>query len=272
LDAAADHAGDSRRAWLAVARAWDNMVTDTRGYLSRPAAEAGHLALWTGRLAYADPAWTPARSPSHAVRDPASLAAGAAELTEIASAMHYTADSLARAARTDLDTVAAAGAAGRLYVTTRSLPANYDVPRPYADAPRNRIASALAVYADAADTSQAMLRSAGNVAAAVNAPSLVLSAASRATAHPAAAPRGRLEQHLLDLGVRDAGLLRQGVELDRRARQVLAQAHRAEPIRPQPDAQGPPGPDAHDVAAEVAWAIEAAPDEPEADGPEIEPA
>ena len=28
------------------------------GYLSRPAAEAGHLALWTGGLAYADPAWT----------------------------------------------------------------------------------------------------------------------------------------------------------------------------------------------------------------------
>ena len=56
LDAAADHAGDNRRAWLAVARAWDNMVTDTRGYLGRPAAEAGRLALWTGRLAYADPA------------------------------------------------------------------------------------------------------------------------------------------------------------------------------------------------------------------------
>ena len=227
------------------------MVTDTRGYLSRPAAEAGHLALWTGRLAYADPAWTPARSPSHAVRDPASLAPGPAELTEIASAMHYTADSLARAARTELDTVAAAGTAGRLYVTTRSLPAHYDVPRPYADAPRDRIASALAVYADAADTSQAMLRSAGDVAAAVNAPSLVLSAASQATAHPAAAPRGRLEQHLLDLGVRDAGLLRQGVELDQRARQVLARAHRAEPTRPQPDAQLPPGPDAAGAAAEA---------------------
>jgi hypothetical protein len=230
LDAAAGHADDSRRAWLAVARAWDNTVTDTRGYLSRPAAEAGHLALWTGRLAYADPAWTPARRPSHAVRDPANLAPGPAALTEIASALHYAADSLARAARTDLDTVGTAGRAGRLYVTTRSLPAHYDVPRPYAGAPRDRIADALAVYADTADTCQAMLRSAGDVAAAVDAPSLVLSAADQATAHPAAAPRGRLEQHLLDLGVRDAGLLRQGVELDQQTQQVLAQAHRAEPI------------------------------------------
>ena len=68
------------------------MVTDSRVYLSHPAAEARHLALWTGRLAYADPAWTPARKPSHAVRDPASLAPGPAELAEIASAMHYTAD------------------------------------------------------------------------------------------------------------------------------------------------------------------------------------
>jgi hypothetical protein len=262
LDAAADHADDSRRAWLAVAHAWDTMVTDTRGYLSRPAAEAGQLALWTGRLAYADPAWTPARRPSHAVRDPANLAPGPAALTEIASALHYAADSLARAARTDLDTVGTAGRAGRLYVTTRSLPAHYDVPRPYADAPRDRIADALAVYADTAETCQAMLRSAGDVAAAVDAPSLVLSAADQATAHPATAPRGRLEQHLLDLGIRDAGLLRQGVELDQQTQQVLAQAHRAEPTRPQPDAQVTPGPDAPGAAAEVAWAAEATANEP----------
>ena len=161
---------------------------------------------------------------------PPASAPGPAELTEIASAMHYTADSLARAARTELpNTVTAAGTAGRLYVTTRSLPAHYDVPRPYADAPRDRIARAQAVYADAAGTSQAMLHFSRDVALAVNAPSLVLSAASQATAHPAATPRGRLEQHLLDLGVRDATLLRQGVELDQRARQVLARAHRAEP-------------------------------------------
>ena len=50
--------------------------------------------------------------------------------------MHYTADSLARAAHTDLDTIRTAVAAGRLYVTTRSLPElQYDVPRPYAPRP-----------------------------------------------------------------------------------------------------------------------------------------
>ena len=244
LDAAAGHAAGSRRAWLAVARIWDTMVTDTRGYLSRPAAEAGQLALWTGRLAYADPAWTPSRRPSHAVRDPASLAPGPAVLAEITGALHYAADSLARAARTEQDTVGTAGAAGRLYVTTRSLPEHYDIHRPYADAPRDRIAAALAAYADAAETCQAMLGSAAQAAAAVGAPSLVLSLADGATAHRATAPRGRLEQHLIDLGVRDARLLRQGAALDRRAQQILAQAHRCGLAGPQPDAEAALGPGA----------------------------
>jgi hypothetical protein len=75
------------------------MVTDSRGYLSRPAAEAGRLALRTGRLASADPDWTPARRPSHAVRDLASLAPGPAELAELAGGTHYVTDSLAQAHR-----------------------------------------------------------------------------------------------------------------------------------------------------------------------------
>ena len=267
LDVAAGHADDSRRAWLAVAHVWDTMVTDSRAYLSRPAAEAGQLALWTGRLAYADPAWTPARRPSHAVRDPASLAPGPAELTEIASAMHYATDSLARAARTELDTVRTAASAGRLYVTTRSLPElNYDVRRPYANAPRDRIAEAFTVYADTAHISQAALRSAADIAAAVDAPSRVLSAAEQVTAEPVVAPQGRLERHLLDLGVRDKEMLRQGVELDQRAQQLLSRASgRILPpdvqVAPEPE----PEPTAADAVPEVVQAAEAAVDEPEID-------
>jgi hypothetical protein len=241
LEDAADRAASSRRTWLAAARIWDTMVTDTRGYLSRPAAEAGHLALWTGRLAYADPAWKPARGPSPAVRDPASLAPGPAALTQIASAMHYTADSLARAACTELDTILTAASAGRLYVTTRSLPElKYDVPRPYATAPPDRIDAAVAAYADATHTCQAALHSAAQVAASTDAPSRVLTAAAQATAYPATAPRGPLEQNLIDLGVRDADLLRRGAGLDQMAQQVLAQACRSRLASPQPDVQTGP--------------------------------
>jgi hypothetical protein len=266
LDAAAAHADDNTRAWLAVAHVWDHMATDSRGYLSRPVAEARQLALFTGRLAYADPDWTPARRPSHAIRDAASLAPGPAELAEVLGAMHYATDSLARAARTELRTVRTLAAAGRLYVTTRSLPElKYDVRRAYANAPRDRAADALAAYADTVGISQAALRSAADVAAAVDAPSRVLSAAEQAMADLAAAPRGRLEQTLLDLGVRDPELLRRGVELDDTAQQVLARAYLSGQACPQADAEAAPELEAADTTAEPARPAEAAADEPEID-------
>ena len=214
----------------------------------------------------------PTHRPSHAVRDPASLAPGPAALAEVASAMHYATGSLARAARTDLDAIGTAAAAGRLYVTTRSLPElKYDVPRPYAQAPRDRVAGALAVYADTAGISQAALRSAADVAAAVDAPSRVLSAAEQATADQVALPRGRLEQNLLDLGVRDPEMLRRGGDLDEMAQRVLAQAHRSGPASPQPDAEVAPEPDAADAAAEAARPAEAAASEPVIHEPGAEP-
>jgi hypothetical protein len=272
LDAAADRADDNRRAWLAAAHVWDHMATDSRGYLSRPVAEARQLALLTGRLAYADPDWTPARRPSHAIRDAASLAPGPAELAEVLGAMHYATDSLARAARSELRTVRTLAVAGRLYVTTRSLPElKYDVRRAYANAPRDRVADALAAYADTAGVSQAALRSAADVAAAVDAPSRVLSAAEHAMADLTVAPRGRLEQTLLDLGVHDPELLRRGGELDASAQQVLSRAHLSGQVRPHPDVEVAPELDAAAAAAEPARPAEAAADEPEIDDLEIGP-
>jgi hypothetical protein len=50
------------------------ITTDTRGTISLVAAETANLALWTGRLAYADPCWTPALGPSHRTRTPEALA------------------------------------------------------------------------------------------------------------------------------------------------------------------------------------------------------
>src|SRR5439155_22519213 len=65
LSAAADSAGRARDRWLHVARAVGQITTDTRARLSQAASEANDLALWTGRLACADPEWTPARGPAH---------------------------------------------------------------------------------------------------------------------------------------------------------------------------------------------------------------
>lgn len=186
--------------------------------------------------------------------------------------MHYTADSLMRAARTDLDAVRTAASAGRLYVTTGSLPElQYDVPRPYADAPPDRIAAALAAYENAADTCQSVLHSAAQIAATVDAPSRVLSSAEQATAYLATAPRGRLEQSLLDLGIRDAGLLGQGAGLDRMAQRVLAQAYCSGLASPQPDAQAAPELEAADATADATQAAEAAVTEPVIHQPQAAP-
>ena len=70
LEAAAENTAGARHAWLAAARAWDDLTTGGQGPLSQAAVEAGNQALWTGRLAYADPQWTPARDPVHALREP----------------------------------------------------------------------------------------------------------------------------------------------------------------------------------------------------------
>jgi hypothetical protein len=77
--------------------------------------------------------------------------------------------------------------------------------------------TALRSAADAADTCQAALHSAAQVAATVDAPSRVLSTAGQATAYPGPTPRGRLEQSLIDLGEHDGGLLRQGPGIDQMA-------------------------------------------------------
>ena len=59
LRAAAEAAGRARTRWLGLARALDQVTTTSQQQPSPVAAEAGDLALWTGRLAHADPGWTP---------------------------------------------------------------------------------------------------------------------------------------------------------------------------------------------------------------------
>ena len=80
LPGCADAAGLARTAWLRTARAWYLTTTDTRGTIAPDAAETADLALWTGRLAYTDPAWTPALGPSHSTRAPEALAPGPRDL------------------------------------------------------------------------------------------------------------------------------------------------------------------------------------------------
>ena len=120
-------------AWRDIADEWDLLSTGTnhgRG-VSRVATEIGDLVLRIGRLAYANPEWTPA-SGDNLPRDPAGLAPAAADLRAVLTAIHHATDTLTRIAATDRQCVHRAAADGRLYIPTRLLPADCDIPHPYA--------------------------------------------------------------------------------------------------------------------------------------------
>jgi hypothetical protein len=234
LDDAADTTAGARHAWLAAARSWDDLTTEGQGRLSQAAVEAGNLALWTGRLAYADPQWTPARGPVHAPREPDSLAAGPAAFARVVAAVHYSADTLHRVAAASHDQVLAAAGAGRLYVPVRPGPGlEYRFsrrPRQFARVPGSRVEAVLATYARSAEASQAAVHAAGRLAEATGAPSRVLAAAERHTELARRlTPRSQLEQILLDRGVKDPMLLGRAAAADRLTRQVMAEADAIQP-------------------------------------------
>jgi hypothetical protein len=84
--------------------------------------------------------------------------------------------------------VEAAGAAGRLYMPTRSLPEDeYDVPRRMAEAPRSRVDAVLFAYSQATGASAASTHAVAAAAQITGAPSRVLTAA----AGPSPAPGAR---------------------------------------------------------------------------------
>ncbi len=263
LERAAEAAGQARDGWVQVAHALDQVTTDTRGHLTPPAAEAADLALWTGRLAYADPGWTLASGPGHQPRTPQSLAPGHADLRRAVSAIHYACHTLATLARTEREQIRTAGTARRILVPTRSLPDTTDIPRPFAPAPPDRINALMADYEHAAGAAAEATAAVGDVAIEVRAPSRVLTLASPAADGgrstrtrragptgpvPAAGERradrdraeerqrgelpGPVERTLQNLGVTDNDLLRRGADLDHASeRLIIEAASQAEPQR-----------------------------------------
>jgi hypothetical protein len=241
LSESADAAGNARQAWLRAARAWSEITTDTRRTISPAAVEAADLALWTGRLAYADPGWTLARGPSQAVRPPEALAPGPRDLPRVVAAVHHACQTLTQLAAGDQEQIRAAANAGRLLVPTRSLPATYDIPRAFARAPRGRVDQVLLGYRDAGTASTRVTAAVADVAAAVGAPSQVLTSARAAAQaggsfpadgrQPATRPAamrwrsreepGPVERALQDLGVTSTEVLLRAAAIDQVGEQLI---------------------------------------------------
>lgn len=263
---AAEAAGRARDGWIQVAHALDRVTTDTRGFLSPSAVASGDLALWTGKLAYADPEWTLASGPTHELRQPDNLAPGPTDIPLAVSAVHYACDTLTTVAYAEREQVRAAGIAQRILVPTRSLPDTVDVPRPFAPALPDRIVALVSLYGDSGRAAGEATAAVGDVAAAIGAPSRVLGLARAAASPghygdgvraspPAVKPNGRLvashrhagpeprelpgpvERALHDLGVTDVDLLQRGTDLDRTAeRLIIDAAAKLGPGRKRPSA------------------------------------
>ena len=127
---AADAAGRARAGWLHLARALNQIDTDTMRHLAPTAGEAGDLALCTGRLAYADPAWTLSCGPGHQPRPSHDLAPQPGDVPLALAAAHHACDAMTSLAYAQRERIRTAASAGRLLVPTRSLPDTMDIPRP----------------------------------------------------------------------------------------------------------------------------------------------
>jgi len=270
LSNAADFMIGMRAAWHQVDRLWDVMITETRMLPTQAMTDASDLVLRMGRLVWDDPHWTPARSRRSALRDPAALAPGTGALATVVAAVHQSVDALARVAQADMEAVEAAGQAGRLYVPTRSLPADYDIPRPFATAPVSRCQALHEAYRAALDTTIQATRALGELSIRAGTPSKALAlaraAATAQSRRRGSQPRpddgipgyppplsstlfthsraatgrpGPVEEAIRAHQVSDPVMLMRAAAIDDAARRLILQAENARPASSPPDIPRP---------------------------------
>jgi hypothetical protein len=110
------------------------LTTGPGATLTPVAAATTDLTLWVGRLTYTDPAWIPARTHAATVRPGNAFANDGSTITGVVAALHHACDALAHIAAHDREQVRLAAADGDLYLPTRLLPAECDMPYRYVPA------------------------------------------------------------------------------------------------------------------------------------------
>jgi hypothetical protein len=240
IEQAAHAASRSWRSWRALTHHWDTFTT-TRGTALTPvAAEISDLVLWAGRLAHTDPAWTPARTHASPLRPHADFTGRGTTITAVVTALHYTSDALTRIAAHDRQNVRTAAATDQIYIPTRLLPEDDDVPYRYVPAPPAVLDELLATY----DTvTEAAMRAAAaldqlvltlnpqpttlltlRATAALTTPYLphsTLALPARPAQQP---PPGQIEQALRTHGISEPALLARAADLDGAAKMLINSA------------------------------------------------
>jgi hypothetical protein len=176
LRSAADTMSQTWPAWRTVTCEWDILRTGTsHRTASTPAAtDLGDLALRTGRLAYANPDWTPDYAEASTLRGRAALARTRDDIPAVIAAIHHAADAITRIAARHQQAVRTAASERRLYLPTRLMPEEYDIHRPYTLATSNRTDKLLATYTTAINASTRVTEALDELAATTGAPSAIL--------------------------------------------------------------------------------------------------
>ena len=177
------------------------------------------------------------------MRSPAELAPDPAALAATLTVVHHAACAFEAIAVADQAALRAAYRAGRLYVPTRTLPARYDVPRPYAPVPPDRAEHLDRTYRTCVAAVGRAVAALDRAAIALDAPSRSLAAArAAAAARPATGrarhlPAGRAgsgpaEREIRALGTTDAFMLLRARAVDVAARTLADAAADSTPARP----------------------------------------
>jgi hypothetical protein len=244
---AALQADRAREYWLDSAHEFRDIATDVQKYVTSAAAEAGDLALWTGKLAHADADWALSTGPSVPRRPATSLAPRMADVPGVVAAVHEATDALGRLATANLEQARQAVRGHRLLVATRLLPESYDIPTRYSEAPESYVASLMACCHDTAQKADRVAETGSEIAERVGAPSRTLVALrvaareqpqSRLPADPGRGARtaekapgvGPVESRLRSLGIDNVRYLWRASTIDRAADQVIREAT-ADPVR-----------------------------------------
>ena len=230
INQAAQATSNSWQAWRAVARQWDIFTTSPGTIFTPVAAEIGDLTLWIGRLAHTDPAWSPARNHSSPLRPGAAFADSGTGICAVVIALHHASDALTRIASHDREGVRSAAATEDLYVPTRLLPADNDVPYRYVPAPSAMLDELLATYDAAAEATMRAASTLDRLVLTLNSQPTALTAlrtvaplntpcpphSPAVLAAPAAKqpPPGQVEQALRGQGISEPALLARAAELD----------------------------------------------------------
>jgi hypothetical protein len=231
LARAQEAAFTARSRWVDVAQRWNGQVvtiTAAAPDAAGPSVAVSELAVWTGRLVYADPAWAPGLGRRGVPRIPEEMASSEEAVAGAVAAIHHGVDALHRIAEAELAQTRVIAETGQMYVPAWSLPPERRTAALYCPAPPSRTHDLLRAYQEAEASGARLAGTMDLVADAVRAPSQVLTlarAATGRTADPTVGTResvgragrkspGPVVRLLRDKGVTRPELLAMAEELD----------------------------------------------------------